>query len=125
MPLDGNASEPEPVESAGGNFSAHGVDRDERDAQPGHHPLLDRLGVVKLHRDPELHARLLQHALRDAAGCRSFFTHEQRVFGERVGPNIPAPRPCVPGRDDENELIAHSRRETFLTGPEGMTADDS
>ena len=28
------------------------------------------------------------------------------------------------GRDDENEFIAHSGRQTFLARPQGMPADD-
>src|SRR2546422_10462539 len=80
--------------------------------------------MIELHRHAELDMRPLQRAFRDAAGRRSLLAHKQRLIGERVGGDLPTMSPCALGRDNENEFIAHSGRQTFLSRPESMPADD-
>ena len=76
VPLDPNTAKSEGMEPPGGYFSSHRIDRNEGNAKTRHHSLLDRLGMVQLHRHTELDARSLQRAFRDAASGRSFFPHK-------------------------------------------------
>src|SRR4029453_7123743 len=80
--------------------------------------------MVELHCHAELDTRPLQRAFRDAAGPRSFLPDKQRLIGERVGSDLPTSSPCVLGRDDENEFIAHAGGQTFFARPESMPTDD-
>src|SRR5215470_14842980 len=125
VPLHGNTPQAEGTESPGRNLSAHRIDGNEGDPQPGHHTLLDRFGVIELHGHAELDTRLLQRPLGDTPRRRAFLSYQQRLIGERRGGDGSASSPSVPRRDDEHELVTHSGRETLLARPERMPPDDA
>ena len=76
VPPHGDALEAEGTESPCRNLSAHRIDGNEGYAQPSHHTLLDRFGVIELHGHAELHPRLLQRPLRDTPGRRAFLPYQ-------------------------------------------------
>jgi hypothetical protein len=80
--------------------------------------------MVELHRDPELYMCSLQRTFRDITGRRTFLPHEQRLIDEGFGSNVPTFGPCVLGRHDKNELIAHAGGKTLLPRSQRMAADD-
>src|SRR5438445_243203 len=104
MSLNANTPEPERAEPAGSCFPSYRVDRNKRDPQPSHYALLDRFGMVKLHRHSKLDAGPLQRAFRNAAGRRSFLPDEERLIGEGLGGDVATSSPGVLGRHDENEF---------------------
>ena len=61
-----NAAEPEGAEPSGSDFSPHRVGRDKGNAKTRHDTLLDRLGMVELHRDSKPDARPQERAFGDA-----------------------------------------------------------
>lgn len=123
--LDPNTAKPEGTETPGRYFSPYRVDRKKSDAKTRHHPLLDRLGMIELHRHSEPDACPLERAFGDAPGRRPFLPHEQGLVGERLGHDVPTLCPRVSGRDDEDELIGHSSSQTLFPGGHGMPTDDA
>lgn len=82
-------------------------------------------GVIELHCHSELDARSLESAFRDTSRRGSILSHEQGHVGEQSGRDVPALRPCVLGRDDQDKLIEHSRGQTFLARGHRMPPDDA
>jgi hypothetical protein len=123
--LDLDTAKPEAIKTPSYYFPADRVDRHKGNAETRHHTLLDCLGMVELHRHLELDARSLQRAFGGAPSRGSMLSHEQGRFGEQLGRDVPALRPCVSGRDDQDKLIEHSSRQTFLARSHGMPPDDA
>src|SRR5438093_928664 len=123
--LDPNTAKPESAETPGRYFSSHRVDRNKGNAKTRHHPLLDRFGMVELHRHSEPDSRPLQRPFGDAPSRGSVLSHEERLVDERLGHDVPALRPRVSGRDDEDELIENSSRQALFTRGHGMPTDDA
>src|SRR5207253_6955967 len=103
-----NASEPEGAEPAGSDFSPHRVGRDKGNTKTSHDTLLDRLGMVELHRYSKPDACPQERAFGDTPSGGSLLTQEQGLVGEQLGRDLPALGPRVCGRDDQDKLIEHS-----------------
>lgn len=82
VPVNPDALEPQGTKPPGGRLALDRVDRHERDAQPRHHALLDRFGVVELHCHAELDSCPLKRAFGHAPGRRSWLPDEQGRVGE-------------------------------------------
>src|SRR5439155_11992399 len=65
VPAYADAAKPDLTQTPGLDLGADRVGRDERNAEARHDALLDRLGVIQLHRDPEFHSRPLESPLGD------------------------------------------------------------
>src|SRR3989441_7670538 len=122
MPADAQSAYRDDRELPRPHLTAHGVARDERYPETGHHALLDRLGVVELHRGARRDARLLQRALHHLASGRARFAHEQ-ALADQLGPaDGAAPRPAVLTGRDEHELVGEPGRHAAFAGAEDVAA---
>jgi len=125
VPLDPNTAKSQGTETPGRYFSSHRVDRNKGNAKTRHDPMLDRLGMVELHRHLEPDPRPLQRAFGDAPSRGPFLSHEQWLIGQRLGHDVPALRPGVSGGCDKDELVEHSSRQTLFARSHGMPTDDA
>jgi len=103
-----NAAEPEGAEPSGSDFSPYRVGRDKGNAKTRHDTLLDRLGMVELHRDSKPDARPQERAFGHAPNGGSILTQDQGLVGEQLGRDIPPLGPRVNGGDDQDKLIEHA-----------------
>ncbi len=84
--------------------------RDEGDAEPGDHRLLDGLVGADLHADARLDAVLLQEALGDAARARARLAHQDGLAGNLLRLDVvPLGERMIGRRDQHLRMLADQR----------------
>jgi hypothetical protein len=117
MPAEAERGQPSRLE-----LNADGMNRQERDAQPGHNGLLDRVGVAEFHGEPDPGAGKLERSLRHLPSGRPFLSNQKSLSGEQLDPDLPASRPRMPRGHDEHQFIGYARRQTLFTRPDSVPA---
>ena len=85
--------------------------------------MLDRFGVVELHRGGEFHAGPTQRALRDHAGRRTVLAQQQRRARQLARRDLTTLRPGVARRHDQQHLVHEAGGHASLAALKQVPAD--